>query len=77
VVGEKLPARAAEITARYGVTVCDNASAVVGASIVVLVVKPQDVAAALDSVATACRAGSWSSPSRPASPRPTSSPLFQ
>ncbi len=48
VVAEKAPARAAEVAERHGVrATADLAEAVLGAGVVILAVKPQDVAAAL------------------------------
>lgn len=57
VISEKRAERAAELRERYRVEVTDNASAVDGADIVLLVVKPQDVAALLDEIAGAVRPG--------------------
>lgn len=51
VVSEKREERAAELRERHGVTVTDNANAVQGADIVLVVVKPQDVPALLDEIA--------------------------
>ena len=50
VVAEKRPDRAAELARSLGVEVADPAGAVEGADVVVLVVKPQDVAALLGEV---------------------------
>lgn len=57
VVSEKRPERAAELRDRYGVQVTDNAGAVSGADLVLLVVKPQDVAAVLGEIAAGVSAG--------------------
>jgi len=51
VVSEKREERAAELRERHGVTVTDNAEAVRGADIVLVVVKPQDVPALLEEIA--------------------------
>lgn len=51
VVSEKRAERADELRARHGVQVTDNASAVEGADVVLLVVKPQDVATVLAEIA--------------------------
>jgi len=50
VLVEKRPDRAAELSARYGVSVADAQTAVAGAEVIVLVVKPQDVTALLDQI---------------------------
>lgn len=52
-VGEKRAERAAELTAKYGVTVVDNVAAVAGADTVLMLVKPYDVAGLLGEVAEA------------------------
>jgi pyrroline-5-carboxylate reductase len=57
VVSERRPERVTELTERYGVRVVDNATASGEASTVVLVVKPQDMAAALADVREALRPG--------------------
>ncbi len=57
VISEKRTERAAELRSIHGVDVTDNASAAAGADIVLLVVKPQDVAAVLDEIAPAVRPG--------------------
>jgi pyrroline-5-carboxylate reductase len=49
-VVESQPARAAELADRYGVTICDVASAMATAQTVLIAVKPQDIAAVLDSL---------------------------
>lgn len=49
-VGEKRAERAAELTGRYGVRVVENTEAVTHATTVLLLVKPQDVAAVLAEV---------------------------
>src|SRR5690349_5038222 len=53
VVGEKLPERAEELREQFGVTVTDNAEAVSGADVVLVVVKPQDVPSLLEEIAGA------------------------
>lgn len=53
VVSEKLEERADELRARHGVTVTDPAEAVVGAEVVLVAVKPQDVAALVEVIAPA------------------------
>ena len=50
VVSERRPERVAELRERYGVRVLENGDAVAAAGTVVLVVKPQDMAALLDEV---------------------------
>lgn len=50
-ISEKRDERAAELRETYRVEVTDNAAAVAGADVVLLVVKPQDVAALLDEIA--------------------------
>jgi pyrroline-5-carboxylate reductase len=57
VISERRPERAAELTEKYGVQVLDNATAARGASTVVLVVKPQDMATALADVHDAIQPG--------------------
>jgi pyrroline-5-carboxylate reductase len=58
VVAEKYPARAAEIADRHGVTTtADVAEAVAGADVVLVAVKPQDVAAALAAASPALEKG--------------------
>ena len=57
VVAERRPERAAELAERYGVEVLDNAAAAAKADTLVLVVKPQDMAALLDEIAPHVRAG--------------------
>jgi pyrroline-5-carboxylate reductase len=52
VVSEKRAERAAELRETYGVEVTGNAEAVTGADVVLLVVKPQDVAGLLDEIAS-------------------------
>ncbi|MGJ9413299.1 pyrroline-5-carboxylate reductase [Aeromicrobium sp. CF4.19] len=51
VVAEKFPERARELREKHGVEVLDSAAAVVGADVVLVVVKPQDVASVLAEVA--------------------------
>ena len=53
VVSEKLEGRADELRARHGVTVTDPAEAVVGAEVVIVAVKPQDVAALIEAIGPA------------------------
>ena len=53
VVSEKRPERADELHDAYGVEVADNAGAVTGADIVLVVVKPQDVPSVIAEVAPA------------------------
>ena len=57
VVAEKRPERAEELASRYGVSIAEPAVAVVGADVVVLVVKPQDMGALLDEVGAALEPG--------------------
>src|SRR4051794_29679459 len=56
-ISERRPERAAELAEKYGVRVVDNATAAAVASTVVLVVKPQDMATALDEIREAVRPG--------------------
>jgi pyrroline-5-carboxylate reductase len=58
VVAEKRPERAQELASLYGVEIADPAAAVVGADVVVLVVKPQDMATLLDAVGALLEPGS-------------------
>lgn len=58
VISELREERAAELRDRHGVEVTSNAEAAAGADIVLLVVKPQDVAALLVEIADAVRPGS-------------------
>jgi pyrroline-5-carboxylate reductase len=51
VISEKREERAAELREAYGVQVGDNAEAAAGASVVLLVVKPQDVLGLLGEIA--------------------------
>ena len=51
VVSEKLEARADELREKHDVEVTDNAGAVDGAEVVLVVVKPQDVPALLEEIA--------------------------
>jgi pyrroline-5-carboxylate reductase len=53
VVSEKLEARADELREKHDVEVTDNAEAVDGAEVVLVVVKPQDVPALLEEIAPA------------------------
>jgi len=57
-ISERRPQRAQELADRYGVAVEDNAVAVAGAGTVVLVVKPQDVAALVTEIAAHLAPGS-------------------
>lgn len=57
VVSEKRAERADELRDRHGVQVTDNAGAVAGADVILLVVKPQDVAAVLAEIAGAVTPG--------------------
>lgn len=57
-ISERRPQRAEELAGRYGVAVVDNAAAVAGAATVVVVVKPQDVAALLAEIAPHLAPGS-------------------
>jgi pyrroline-5-carboxylate reductase len=50
VITERRPERAAELSARYGVVVTSNSAAVADADTVLLVVKPQDIAALLEEI---------------------------
>src|SRR5664279_870102 len=50
VITERRPERAAELAAKYGVKVMGNAEAAASADTVVLVVKPQDIAALLTEI---------------------------
>lgn len=56
-VGEKRQARARELTETHGVTVVDNTTAAEQADVLVVAVKPQDVAPLLGEVAGSLRAG--------------------
>lgn len=56
VISEKREERAAELREAYGVTVTGNSEAVADADVVLLVVKPQDVAALLEEIAGSVRA---------------------
>lgn len=57
VISEKRAERAAELRETYRVEVGDNAAAVTGADIVLLVVKPQDIAALLAEIAESVHPG--------------------
>ena len=57
VVSERRPERAAEIAGRYGVRTTTNTDAAASSDTVVLVVKPQDIAALLAEVAGELRPG--------------------
>jgi len=56
-VGEKRPERAEELRGRYGVEVAGNVEVTERARTVVLVVKPQDMAAVVDEIAPSLRPG--------------------
>jgi len=58
VITERRPERAAELAGRYGVKVMGNAEAAASADTVVLVVKPQDIAALLAEITHSVVAGS-------------------
>jgi pyrroline-5-carboxylate reductase len=58
VITERRPDRAAELGAKYGVQVLENAAAVATADTIVLVVKPQDIAGLLEEIAGAIRPSS-------------------
>jgi pyrroline-5-carboxylate reductase len=55
VVAERRPERGAELTAKYGVSIVDNIEAAKIADELVVVVKPQDMAALLDEIAAHVR----------------------
>jgi pyrroline-5-carboxylate reductase len=57
VISEKREERAAELRESYGVTVTGNADAVADADVILLVVKPQDVAGLLEEIAEHVRPG--------------------
>ena len=57
VISEKREERAAELRETYGVAVTGNAGAVADADVILLVVKPQDVAGLLDEIAAHVRPG--------------------
>jgi pyrroline-5-carboxylate reductase len=57
VVSERRPERAAELADRYGVRSVDNVEAAAACDTVVLVVKPQDIAALLAEIRDALRPG--------------------
>ncbi len=57
VISERRPERAAELAERHGVVVLDNVKAAEFGDILLLVVKPQDVAALLDEIAGSIRPG--------------------
>src|SRR5262245_32365965 len=52
VIAERVPARAEEIAAIYGVAAMDAAAAVAKADVVLLVVKPQDMGDLADAIAS-------------------------
>lgn len=58
VVAEKRPERAAELVERLGVLIAEPAQACVGADVVILVVKPQDIRALVDDIASSTEPGS-------------------
>ena len=57
VITERRPDRAAELAERYGVAAVSNAEAVARADTVVMVVKPQDIAALLAEISSVLRPG--------------------
>jgi pyrroline-5-carboxylate reductase len=57
VVAEKRAERAAQLVSDLGVTVADARDAVVGADVVILAVKPQDIRAVLDDIGADIAAG--------------------
>lgn len=57
VITEKRQERADELREKYGVKVVGNAEAAAGAEILLLVVKPQDMAAVLTEIGTSVRPG--------------------
>jgi len=57
VVAEKDAARAQSLEAKYGIAVASSTEAVVGADLVLIVVKPQDVPGVLDQVGPAVEPG--------------------
>ena len=57
VISERRPERAAELAARHGVSVLDNVKAAAFGDTLLLVVKPQDVAALLTEIAGSIRPG--------------------
>jgi len=57
VVTERRPDRVAELTEKYGVEVCSNVDAAAKADTLVLVVKPQDMAALCDEISAYVRPG--------------------
>jgi len=57
VISERRPERAAELAQRHGVVVLDNVKAAEFGDILLLVVKPQDVAGLLDEIAGSMRPG--------------------
>ena len=52
VVAEKRPDRSAELIDRFGVTIAAPADAVIDADVVIIVVKPQDIRAVVNEIAT-------------------------
>ena len=56
-VSEKREDRAQELIAGYGICVCDLATNVSGSDVLLLVVKPQDMAAVLDEIKGSIKAG--------------------
>ena len=52
VVAEKRADRSAELIDRFGVTIAAPADAVIGADVVIIVVKPQDIRAVVNEIAT-------------------------
>jgi pyrroline-5-carboxylate reductase len=58
-VSEKREDRAQELIAGYGICVCDLATNVSGSDVLLLVVKPQDMAAVLDEIKGSIKAGTF------------------
>lgn len=56
-VSEKRAERAEELTNRYGICVCDIAQNVGGSDVLLLVVKPQDMASVLEEIKGSIKAG--------------------
>lgn len=57
VVAEKRPDRVAELRGKYGVEVTSNTEVAKAADVLMIVVKPQDIAALLDEIAPCIRPG--------------------
>ena len=73
-ITEKRADHAAELNAKYGVSVLDNATAAKSADVLVLVVKPQDMDGLLGEIRDHVVPATSSSPSRLVSRPSTSSP---